>query len=130
MIRPTLLAGLAVCAFAGVAQAQTGAVTVPTQGNPNLAVASVKLENGIRTSKIVGASVYIDPNTTIGSVDDLIMTKDDKIVMAILSVGGFVGLGSKLVAVPFDQLQQGQDGKMMLPGVTKDQLNGMPNFVY
>ena len=58
------------------------------------------------------------------------MTKDDKVVMAILSVGGFVGLGSKLVAVPFDQLQTGQDGKTMLPGMTKETLNTLPNFVY
>ena len=131
MIRQTMFAGLAACVLAGSAGAQQpGPVTVPTAGNPNLAVASVKLENGVRTSKIIGAGVYSDPNTQIGSVDDLIMTKDHKIVMAILSVGGFVGLGSKLVAVPFEQLQPAQDGKMMLPGVTKEQLNGMPNFVY
>ena len=110
--------------------AQTPGVVVPAAGDPNLTVASVRLENGARLSKVIGSGVYIDANTTIGSVEDLIMTKDDKVVMAILSVGGFVGLGSKLVAVPFDQLQPGQDGKTMLPGMTKDKLNSLPNFGY
>jgi sporulation protein YlmC with PRC-barrel domain len=88
------------------------------------------MQNGHRASKIIGAGVYSDANTQIGTVDDLMITPDEKVALAILSVGGFIGLGGKLVAVPIGQLQQSADGKLMLPGATKDSLNAQPNFVY
>ncbi len=103
---------------------------VPAVGNPNLSVASVRMQNGHRASKVIGAGVYSDANTQIGTVDDLMLTPDDKVALAILSVGGFIGLGGKLVAVPIGQLQQSADGKLMLPGATKDSLNAQPSFVY
>jgi hypothetical protein len=116
--------------FAPSARAQQGPVTAPSNtGNPNLAIATVKLENGTRVSRILGSAVYIDANTQIGTVDDLIMTGDQKIVMAVISVGGFLGVGGKLVAIPFPQLKF-DGGKTMLPGATKDSLNAMPNFTF
>ncbi len=102
---------------------------VATTNNPNLAVATVKLENGARTSKIVGTAVYTDANEKIGTVDDLILTEGDKVTVAIISIGGVLGLGSKLVALPFDQLKRESD-KVVLVGATKDSLNAMPSFVY
>lgn len=102
---------------------------VATVNNPNLAVAAVKLENGVRASKLIGATVYSEQNEGVGSVDDLIMTGDNKVTVVVVAVGGFLGLGSKLVAVPFDQLKRDAD-HVVLPGATKDTLNAMPNFVY
>ncbi len=102
---------------------------VATTNNPNLSVASVRLENGVRTSKLIGSAVYSEQNERIGSVDDLVMTGDDKITVAIVSVGGFLGMGSKLVAMPFGQLKRDGD-HVVLQGATKDSLNAMPNFVY
>jgi len=102
---------------------------VTTVNNPNLAVAAVKLENGVRASKLIGATVYTEQNEGIGSVDDLVMTEGNKVTVAVVAVGGFLGLGSKLVAVPFDQLKRDAD-RVVLPGVTKDMLSAMPNFVY
>ncbi len=110
------------------APAQPGGL-VATTNNPNLSVASVRLENGVRASKVVGSTVYNEQNERVGSVDDLIMTEDDKVTVAIISVGGFLGLGSKLVAVPFGQLKRDAD-RVVLTGATKDTLNGMPSFVY
>ena len=102
---------------------------VATTNNPNLAVATVKLESGTRASKLIGAAVHTDQNERLGTVDDLILTQGDKVTVAIVSVGGFLGLGSKLVAVPFPQLRAEGD-HMVLPGATKDTLNAMPSFVY
>lgn len=102
---------------------------VATTNNPNLSVAAVKLDSGSRASKIIGAAVYTDQNERLGSVDDLIMTGDDKVTVAIISVGGFLGMGSKLVAVPFEQLKREAD-RVVLPGATKDSLNAMPSLVY
>ena len=114
----------------GLAVAQPAPVTAPSgTGNPNLAVATVKLEHGTRLSKIIGSTVYTDPNTQIGTVDDLIMTGDDKVVMAVVSVGGVLGVGGKLVAIPYGQLKF-DNGKTVLPGATKESLTAMPNFTY
>lgn len=102
---------------------------VPASGNPNLAVASVKLESGTRVGKIIGMSVYTDGNEKIGAVDDVILTEGDKATVAIVSIGGIMGLGSKLVAMPFNDLKRDAD-KVVISGVTKDSLNAMPAFVY
>ena len=115
--------------FPSFAFAQQPALVPSNSGNPNLAIATVKLENGTRAGKIIGSKVYADGNTEIGSIDDLIMTADNKIVMAVVAVGGVLGVGSKLVAIPYDQIKF-DGGKTTLPGMTKDTLNAMPNFTY
>ena len=115
------------------APAPAAAPAVPgvtaTTGNPNLAVASIKLDSGVRVSKIVGATVYTSDNKDLGKIDDLVMTKDNQITLAVVSVGGFLGVGSKLVAFPYKALTQDGD-HLTLPGVTTDSLNAMPSFEY
>jgi PRC-barrel domain len=73
---------------------------VPT--NPDLTVATVKLQGGSRISKLIGSAVYSDQNEKIGSLDDLILKDGNRIAMGVVSVGGFLGMGNKLVAVPYD----------------------------
>jgi len=69
-------------------------------------------------------------NEKIGELDDLIIGKD-RVLFAIIQVGGFLGIGSRLVAVPYTSLQIGQEGKhIVLPGATKEQLKALPEFVY
>ena len=108
-----------------------GAGLVPAAGNPNLSVASVRMADGVRASKLIGAGVYgDDANTQIGTVNDLMLTPDHRVAFAIVSVGGVMGLGGKLVAIPVAQLQAGSDGKWTMPGATKDSLDAMPSFVF
>ena len=45
------------------------------------------------------------PDERIGTVDDLIVGQDGRISEAVLSVGGFLRIGAKLVAVPYDRLR-------------------------
>jgi len=103
----------------------TGVVT--TTNNPNLAVATLKLANGVRASKIIGQTVQNDQNQRVGKVEDLIVTSGDRITIAIVSVGGFLGMGDKLVAVPWEQLRAEGD-HLVLPGATKETMSGAPNF--
>lgn len=88
---------------------------------------------GMRSSKLIGASVYNgtgDDARKIGDVDDIILGTDKSARTAILSVGGFLGVGSKLVSVPFDQLQVATNGRVVLPGATVDSLKAQPEFSY
>jgi sporulation protein YlmC with PRC-barrel domain len=83
----------------------------------------------LRTSKVVGATVYNDQDQSIGKIDDILVSRDDKTSTAVISVGGFLGLGSKLVAVPYDQLKVEHD-KITLPGASEASLKGLPDYHY
>src|SRR5690349_1091926 len=106
---------------ASAAAALVGSLTIPAlaqhtpapePGSPagqvlqtgTVAVSQLKLVSGLRASKLIGAAVYNDANEKIGTVDDLILTSEDKAVAAIIQVGGFLGAGGKLVAVPYQAL--------------------------
>jgi sporulation protein YlmC with PRC-barrel domain len=58
-----------------------------------------------RTSKVVGLNVYNDQNQSIGSINDLLTDKSGSIKGVVLSVGGFLGMGSRYVAIPFEKLK-------------------------
>ena len=87
------------------------------------------LATGYRTSKVVGSTVVNEANETIGSIDDLILTPGGQAPYAVLSVGGFLGIGTKYVVVPFTALKI-VDKKIVLPGGTKDALKALPEFKY
>jgi hypothetical protein len=113
--------------------ATTSAAPAGAPTNPDLAVAQVKMLGGLRVSKLIGSKVYNDQDQAVGSLDDLIMKDGNTVVMAVVSVGGFLGIGNKLVAVPYDQLHLKTDEaslKVVLPGANKDALNAMPTFTY
>ena len=87
------------------------------------------LATGYRTSKVVGATVVNEANETVGTIDDLIVSPGGQAPYAVLSAGGFLGLGTKYAVVPFTSLKI-IDKKMVLPGGTKDALKAPPDFKY
>jgi sporulation protein YlmC with PRC-barrel domain len=58
-----------------------------------------------RASKVVGLSVYNDKNESLGSINDLLTDKNGKIVAVVIGVGGFLGVGEQLVAIPFEKVK-------------------------
>jgi hypothetical protein len=121
-----LLPALAVVAamLPGPAYAQLATQTVTL-----MKVDPQTLATGYRSSKIVGSTVVNDTNQTVGSIDDLIITPGGQAPYAILSVGGFLGIGTKYVALPFSSLKV-VDKKIVLPGGSKDALTALPEFRY
>ena len=87
------------------------------------------LAAGYRASKVIGSSVLNQANETIGKIDDLLVTRDGKEPYADLSVGGFLGMGTRMVVVRYDSLKFA-DNKIVLPGGTKDGLKMLPAFEY
>ena len=111
-----------------------GSPTANGYDSPSARDAVMTDNGGMRASKIVGSSVYNDHNEKVGSVDDVIIGSD-KTLHAVVSVGGFLGMGSKMVEVPFDKLQFGNekgssDNRVVMPGVTKESLSSMPDYHY
>jgi hypothetical protein len=88
-----------------------------------------KVAAGYRASKVIGSSVVNEANQTIGKIDDLLVTRDGKEPYAVLSVGGFLGIGTRMVVIRYDSLKFA-DNKIVLPGGTKDGLKMLPAFQY
>jgi sporulation protein YlmC with PRC-barrel domain len=103
MLKMHLAAGLAVTALmAGSALAQTTAPTQPagpgqvmTQMPPDL----------MRGSQLMGIDVYGADNQKIGDIDEVLVDRQGKIHGLVVGVGGFLGIGQKDVAIPFEQVQ-------------------------
>ena len=102
---------------------------VPDQPIPLMRVDVNKMASGYRSSEIVRSAVFNERGEKIGTIDDLIIEPNQMVPYAILSVGGFLGIGDHLVVVPFASLKFSED-KIMLPGATKDALSSMPEFSY
>ena len=68
------------------------------------------MQTTMRASDMLDKSVKNHQNETVGEVDDLILSRTGKIQYVVLSVGGFLGIGDKLVAVPFNYITTGQGG--------------------
>jgi len=128
-MRNTLVAGLlgvmmavaAVDVTAQVAGSTTTGVTVEEIKTIALGWSAKK--------QILGKPVYNDKDEKVGDVDDLIIAPDSSVSYAIIGVGGFLGLGERQVAIPVNHFKSG-DGRIVLPGATKDALQAMPSFQY
>src|ERR1700731_4340389 len=83
---------------------------------------------GYRASRLIGTGVINEKKEKIGSIDDIIIdTHRD--LFAVLQVGGFLGLGAHLVAVPYQSLKIDDEARTIeLPGATKDALKDVAEF--
>jgi PRC-barrel domain protein len=101
-----------------------------SQGVELLRVDVPVVGQGYRVSKLIGRGVTNDKNESIGKLDEIVIGHD-KSLFAVLQVGGFLGIGSRLVVLPYDSLQIDETGsKIVLPGATKDELKKLAEFKY
>jgi len=81
---------------------------------------------------LIGQTVYAPDKAKIGTISDLILSKDGKSVEGfVIGVGGFLGIGEKSVALKIDRLKMsaGPDGVMQLSmDATKEELTNAPTF--
>jgi PRC-barrel domain len=108
------------------------AADASAQGVPqtvDIAKVDVQVAAGYRASKVIGSSVLNEANETIGKIDDLLVTRDGKEPYAVLSIGGFLGMGTHMVVVRYDSLKFA-DNKIVLPGGSKNGLKMLPAFQY
>lgn len=106
MLVKYIAAGLAgTTLLASIAFAQTPTTTSDRSNMAPSAASDTSFKGDWRASKLVGLSVYNDGNESIGSINDLLTDKSGNIKAAVIGVGGFLGMGSRLVAVPFDKIK-------------------------
>ena len=88
----------------------------------------VDLSTGYRTSRLEGSTVFNDQRQRIGTIVDFVIVRDLP-PAAIVEVGGFLGLGGHLVAVPFKSFVLDEAGRnITLPGATREALRNFPEF--
>lgn len=106
--------------------------TPPKDGVPIQPTRDFNADGHISTDAILKASVRNAANESIGEVEDVYVDKDGRIQTIIVSVGGFLGIGKKYVAVKWADLQLRRDGNtlIMLSASTKDALKAMPDYTY
>ena len=61
-------------------------------------------ENHISVNDFLGQPIYTADNQSIGDINDLLVQDDGGVVAAVVGVGGFLGIGEKNVAIPFDKI--------------------------
>ena len=65
---------------------------------------------------------------TVAEIVDMVKRQDGDEVFAVLSVGGFLGLGEKEVAMPLDRFDVGADQAIVLSNATEEELKSMPDW--
>ena len=82
----------------------------------------------MKVGEIKGRTVTNQQGDKLGEVDKLVQSTADNSIQAVVSVGGFLGIGSKKITIPVAQLQL-QDNKLMWSqAVSKDQLKKQPEY--
>lgn len=99
---------------------------------PAFAADNMQTAEELRTSKLVGSKVYNTANENIGSIEDIVLKPDGSMDEVVLSVGGFLGMGDKYVAVPFSDLKIARDGSSLkiVTNGTKDSLKALPAYQF
>jgi len=104
-----------------------------TAGERKLGVTVIELNDVIKgwsaRRQVLGQHVYNDKNEKIGEIEDIIISPERSASYAIVSTGGFLGIGSHDVAIPAAQLKLSND-RLVLPGATKELIRAMPPFEY
>ena len=107
------VAGSALLATVAFAQTPTDSKSDKTNVSPpastttttTTSTTSTSYKGDWRASKVVGLSVYNDKNESVGSINDLLMEKCGAIKAVVVGVGGFLGVGEHLVALPLDKVK-------------------------
>jgi sporulation protein YlmC with PRC-barrel domain len=113
-----------------VAQAQVqseNSINSPQAATPIAGIDNAALARSARASKLIGSTVYQGDNS-VGRIEDVLVDLDQSTLMAVvISVGGFLGMGDKLVAVPVTQIKVGAEAKFTTD-LTKQQMTNAPAF--
>jgi sporulation protein YlmC with PRC-barrel domain len=106
MLTKYITAGVAASALlVSVAFAQNPSAPADHSNTPPAASSNSSYKGEWRASKVVGLNVYNNNNENIGSINDLLTDKTGNIKAVVIGVGGFLGIGEHLVAIPFDQVK-------------------------
>jgi putative membrane protein len=89
--------------------------------------AATEPQQPISLDEVLGSRVVNTAGEEVATVDDLVIGQDGQ-YHVVLSVGGFLGIGDRKVAVPLDELQLSEDEVYLMSATTEEQLEQMPEY--
>ncbi|SFP30419.1 Sporulation protein YlmC, PRC-barrel domain family [Bradyrhizobium sp. Ghvi] len=105
MLMKSIAAGLAGTALLATVAFAQNPTTTTDKSAPAATATTTSASGEWRASKMAGVKVYNEANENIGSINDLLMDKSGNVKLAVIGVGGFLGMGEHLVAVPYEKLK-------------------------
>lgn len=110
-------------------QATTPQATTPAAPGSS-SVLVVQHETEKSTAELVGMPVFSSDGATVGKISSLLIDQDQRVTGAVLSVGGFLGIGTKSVAVPWESLKFEEKGgkQLAIVPMSNDELAKAPEF--
>ena len=85
-------------------------------------------DDQLQTEEILGINVVNAADEEIGEISDLIISRDGTVAGVVISVGGFLGIGNKLVGVAWDQVSVEPGAKVAYADMSKAQLENAPAY--
>jgi sporulation protein YlmC with PRC-barrel domain len=140
MLKSIVLAAFLTCgAISAYAQTTPTQPTSPSPGAPAPATAPTErtvstgdfnASGDMAASALIGTRVRNANKESIGKIDDIYLDKDAKVTVVVVSVGGFLGVGSKDVAVKWSDLTFGQDDTsvVLTTSLTREALMALPDY--
>ena len=109
-----------------------GQAATDTEAAPDIDSAKVMREqagNELRLKWITGATVTAPDGAVIGNISDLILDHDsNQLTAAVVGVGGFLGIGEKKIAVPWDRLTVDYDANQIVSDLTREEADAAPEY--
>lgn len=121
MVRKSILgSAVAIPLFMVAATATSQEALVTNQGDDEL-----------RGEWVIGADVTSPEGDSIGSIEDIILSQEDgTVTAAIVSVGGFLGIGAKSIAIEWSELQIDWDANEVNVNLTQQEAEDAPEYAF
>jgi sporulation protein YlmC with PRC-barrel domain len=108
----------------GATQTQQQGVTGSSQSQSRYTVGELRT----RADELIGKDVVNQQGKSVGELQDIVVDKQRNEPYAVIEVGGMLGVGAKEIAVPFSDLQLGEDNITMMSQKSEEQLKAMPAY--
>jgi sporulation protein YlmC with PRC-barrel domain len=115
----------------GTAFAQQGTTTTGAATPATTQVLTTRPQDVTTVANYYKQNVYGPSDAKIGQISDVLLNREGKVNAFMIAVGGFLGVGEKDVAVPFDAIHAEKNGKWYLTmSATKDALKNARGYKF
>jgi len=128
IMRRSFASGILLCAVLIFASGNVGGKN-DEKSQPRESVGAQQLALGAwRGSQLMGITVYDRNGSRVGAIADIVGDVKGQVVYLVLSHGGILGIGDKLIPLPWELIEPGEKAGTLRVQLSKDALEQAPNF--
>jgi hypothetical protein len=130
IVLAALLSGTALTAYAQTPPKPASNAPATAPAERMVSTGDFNVNGDMGASSLIGSKVRNANKESIGKVDEIYLDKDAKATVVVISVGGFLGVGSKDVGVKWSDLNfANEDNSLVITtSLTKDALTALPDY--